>query len=269
LSLERRVSRLEDTVVAIRAAWESAGTPLTHAGRFHTWKEATFALPAVRNSHPPIWIGAQGPRACRIAGSHGDGWIYILGADLETWQLAADQVLLGAREAGRDPNTMTRSIFFAPLLARNAQAAEELAHQPMVHAMMLTQPGTAWSAVGAEHPLGRDFAGFSELDPAVLTVERLADFGRHMPIDLIAQLIPLGRAEDIVDRLSPFVEAGVNHIIIYSAATSMKGSLAAGALYEQRRLIRLLKSLSPGRFEGSESEPPAATQDRVVSTPRR
>jgi phthiodiolone/phenolphthiodiolone dimycocerosates ketoreductase len=248
LSPDPRVARLEETVVAIRAAWASAGDPLTHAGRFHDWNHATFALPTLRGTVPPIWIGAQGPKVCRVAGRHGDGWIFILNAGLEAWRSAADQVIDGARESGRDPDTLKRSIYFAPLLARNPHAAEELARQPMVHAMLLTLPASAWAAVGADHPLGSDYAGFSELDPEMLQADRLTEYGKLIPSEVVRALIPFGTAEQVVEKLRTFVEAGVNHVIIYSAAASMKPSLAAGSVYEQRRLITMLKRLRPGRF---------------------
>jgi phthiodiolone/phenolphthiodiolone dimycocerosates ketoreductase len=44
------------------------------------------------------------------------------------------------------------------------------------------------------------------------------------------------------------VDAGVNHVVIYSAASALKPSLAAGSLIEQRRLMRSLKKLKPGPF---------------------
>ena len=248
LALEPRVGRLEDVLVAIRAAWASSTAPVTHAGTFHQWHDATFALPKRRGTTPPIWVGAQGPRACRLAGRHGDGWIFILNAGYDAWHAAAAQVMEGATKGGRDPDAMTRSVMVAPMLARDTAAADELARQPMVHAMALTLPGSAWSAVGAAHPLGADFAGFSELDPAALESERLAEYGKHITTELLRELIPFGTAHDVLARLQPFISAGVNHVIIYSAANAVKPSLAAGHMGQQRRLTTLLKRLKPGRF---------------------
>src|SRR5581483_1015864 len=66
-STARSVTRLDDTLAAIRAAWESEGKPLTHHGPFHHWEHATFAVPPRRGTFPPIWVAAQGPNACRAA----------------------------------------------------------------------------------------------------------------------------------------------------------------------------------------------------------
>jgi phthiodiolone/phenolphthiodiolone dimycocerosates ketoreductase len=68
-ALQPRVARLEDTLVAIRAAWASGGEPLTHSGRFHGWRDATFALPEWRETTPPIW---SRPKARARVGSLAD-----------------------------------------------------------------------------------------------------------------------------------------------------------------------------------------------------
>jgi len=252
LALEPRVGRLEDVLIAVRAAWAADGEPVNHAGRFHDWQDATFALPKRRGTTPPIWVGAQGPRACRLAGRHGDGWIFILNAGFDAWHTAAAQVVTGATEAGRDPDSMTRSVMVAPMLARSRKSADTLARQPMVHAMALTLPASAWRAAGANHPLGPDFAGFSELDPAALEAEMLAEHGKQITAELLRELIPFGTAAEVFERLRPFVEAGVNHVILYSAANAVKPSLAAGHIAEQRRLTGMLKRTVPGRFPASE-----------------
>jgi phthiodiolone/phenolphthiodiolone dimycocerosates ketoreductase len=249
LTPEPRVSRLTDVVEAIRAAWASGGEPLTHTGRFHEWQDATFALPHLRGTTPPIWIGAQGPKACELAGRLGDGWIFILNAGYDAWHASAARVALGARTAGRDPDALERSMFFAPLLAPKPDALRELSRAPMVRAMALTLPATVWAGAGVTHPLGETFAGFSELDPADLSPERLGDLGSVITPDLIRELMPFGTAQEVYAQVRPFIDAGVSHTIIYSAMTALKPSLAGPGTLEQRKLMRLLKSSTPGRFD--------------------
>ncbi|WP_428338942.1 LLM class flavin-dependent oxidoreductase [Mycobacterium sp.] len=103
LTLEPRVGRLEDTLLAIRAAWAADRAPISHHGRFHDWDDATFALPRLRGSAPPMLVAAQGPRACRLAGRLGDGWIFILSGAFDAWNSAADKVAAAAIDAGGTP----------------------------------------------------------------------------------------------------------------------------------------------------------------------
>jgi 5,10-methylenetetrahydromethanopterin reductase len=51
----------------------------------------------------PIWIAAAGPRALRTAGRVADGVILGCGFDLEVLKWAREQITLGARDVGRDP----------------------------------------------------------------------------------------------------------------------------------------------------------------------
>ena len=248
ITLDAPVSRLEDSIVAIRAAWDSHGEPLTHSGRFHRWTDATFALPKRRGLTPPIWVAAQGPRACRVAGRHGDGWIFMVTAGFDAWRASAEQVVTGAKDAGRNPDSLVRCVMVNPLLARDDRAAEELAHQPMVHVAALMCPGSVWSAAGATHPLGVDFPGVSELDPVELEPQKLAAHGEHITTELVRKLFLFGTADEVLSALLPYVEHGADHFIIYSYAYALKPSVAAGYLLEQRRLMRLLKGLTPGRI---------------------
>ena len=243
LVLDAPVGRLEDVLVAIRAAWASSGEPLTHSGKFHQWNDAIFALPKRRGTTPPIWVAAQGPRACRVAGQHGDGWIFLVTSGFDAWLASAKQVVAGAEAAGRNPYSLVRSVIVNPLLARNQRSAEQMARQPMVQAAAMMYPGKVWAAAGATHPLGADFAGVSELDPVELEAERLAARGKQITPELIRKLFLLGTAEEVLSALRPYVDHGVNHFIIYSYAYALKPSVAVGYLVEQRRLMRLLKKL--------------------------
>ena len=243
LVLDAPVGRLEDVLVAIRAAWASSGEPLTHSGKFHQWNDAIFALPKRRGTTPPIWVAAQGPRACRVAGQHGDGWIFMVTSGFDAWLASAKQVVAGAEAAGRNPYSLVRSVIVNPLLARNQRSAEQMARQPMVQAAAMMYPGKVWAAAGATHPLGADFAGVSELDPVELEAERLAARGKQITPELIRKLFLLGTAEEVLSALRPYVDHGVNHFIIYSYAYALKPSVAVGYLVEQRRLMRLLKKL--------------------------
>jgi phthiodiolone/phenolphthiodiolone dimycocerosates ketoreductase len=243
LTLDAPVRRLEDAIVSIRAAWASSGEPLTRSSKFLQWNNAVFALPKRRGTTPPIWVAAQGPRACRVAGRHGDGWIFMATSGFDAWLASTEQVVAAAEAAGRSPESLVRSVIVNPLLARNQRAAEAMARQPMVQAAAMMYPGKVWAAAGAAHPLGPDFAGVSELDPVELSADRLAAHGRQITPELIRKLFMVGTAEEVLSAVRRYVDHGVNHFIIYSYAYALKPSVAAGYLVEQRRLMTLLKKL--------------------------
>jgi phthiodiolone/phenolphthiodiolone dimycocerosates ketoreductase len=242
LALDRPVSRLEDTLSAIRAAWGTGTQPLDHTGPFHTWHDATFALPAWRDSYPPIWVAGQGPRTSRIAGTHGDGWIHIH-ENFDYWQVGWEQVQAGAGKAGRNPHDMERSLLIATLLVPTEKDLLLACTRPTVRAFALAQRGSAWTAAGGVHPFGRDFGGFSEINPAEITAEVFAEAGKALTPEIYRRLMPCGTAKDIVAYLRRFIDAGVTHFTVLNIAPTCGIGIAAKSLLEQRKLIQQLKSI--------------------------
>jgi phthiodiolone/phenolphthiodiolone dimycocerosates ketoreductase len=243
LSLAKPVTRLEDTLAAIRAAWATGDTPLNHDGPFHDWQHATFSLPGWRGSYPPIWVAAQGPRASRAAGAYGDGWIHIH-ESFAAWQTAWSHVQAGAADTGRNPLALQRSLLIATLLVPSEKDFLTACRQPTVKAFALAQRGSAWTAAGAEHPFGRDFGGFSEIDPDAITAATFDTVGQALTPDIYRRLMPCGTAEDVLSYLAQFIEAGVTHLTILNIAPTCGLAIAAKSLFEQRRLIARLKQLS-------------------------
>jgi phthiodiolone/phenolphthiodiolone dimycocerosates ketoreductase len=243
LPLDKPVSRLEDVLSAVRAAWAAGSAPLTHHGPYHAWEDATFALPGWRNTYPPVWVAAQGPRGAGIAGRYGDGWIHIH-ESFERWEAGWSAVQNGATAAGRDPHQMERSLLIATLLVPSEEDLRIACTRPTVQAFALAMRGSAWTAAGAQHPFGRDFGGFSEINPDEITAEAFAEVRRVLTPEIFRGLMPCGRAEDVATHLRRFVDAGLTHVTILNLAPTCGLALAAKSIVEQRRLIRRLKRVS-------------------------
>lgn len=246
LSLAKPVTRLEDTLAAIRAAWAAGPKPLDHTGAFHDWKDATFALPGWRNSYPPIWVAGQGPRASRAAGTYGDGWIHIH-ESFDRWHTGLEQVKLAAHKAGRDPSTLHRTLLIATLLVPSEEDFQTACTRPTVQAFALAQRGSAWTAAGGQHPFGNDFGGFSEINPAEITASRFEDARRALTPDIYRRLMPCGTAEHVASYLQRFAEAGLTHVTVLNLGPTCGIGLAAKSLIEQRRLFAKLKTVRPNK----------------------
>ena len=59
----------------------------------------------------PVYIAATGRRMLRIAGSVGDGVIISVGSDPRSIRSAIEEVRAGAKETGRDPNSVRLLVF--------------------------------------------------------------------------------------------------------------------------------------------------------------
>lgn len=247
---ERPVARLEDTLAALRAAWATPGEQIDHEGPFHRWRRATFALPRLRGTAPPIWVAAQGPRACRAAGRYGDGWINTH-YGLERWQTGARSVIDGAVDAGRDPQELVRSLLVAAVIAPDRDVLAKAVQLPIFVAAAIALPAEGWSRAGAEHPLGDGYRGPQDYEPELVTDEVMALATKQMTPELFSGLMPCGSAEEIAAYLEAFTRRGVDHVVIINLAPIAGLKVGAASVREQRRLVHLLKELRPGRFDPS------------------
>ncbi|HTV79594.1 MAG TPA: TIGR03557 family F420-dependent LLM class oxidoreductase [Steroidobacteraceae bacterium] len=94
---QERWDRLIEAVTIIRQLW--TGQPLRHRGRHYTVDGRLYDPPA---QPIPLLLAANGPKAMKLAGQHGDGLV----TDPQTWKQHKGEWEQGARAAGKDPGAM-------------------------------------------------------------------------------------------------------------------------------------------------------------------
>src|SRR5690606_22201218 len=102
-----RFQRMKEAILMIRELWR--GERVTYDGTYYSVSNATiYDRP---DEEVPIYIGASGPAATRLAGRIGDGWITTSGKDPG---LYADKLLPaldeGVQKAGRDRADVDRML---------------------------------------------------------------------------------------------------------------------------------------------------------------
>src|ERR687887_2505762 len=98
---ERVMQRVSEYIEALREIL--AGKKVSFQGE--TVRLAGFRLQIDPGAPVPIYLGALGPRMCRLAGRIADGVLFFLMTP-EGVRTALEAVHAGAREAGRDPETV-------------------------------------------------------------------------------------------------------------------------------------------------------------------
>ncbi len=94
---QARSERFIESADIIRKLW--TGQPVNHKGQFYTVNAKLYDPPVQRI---PLLMAANGPKAMRRAGQHGDGLI----TDGKTWKQHKSEFEAGARDAGKDLNHM-------------------------------------------------------------------------------------------------------------------------------------------------------------------
>ena len=92
-----RWDRLAEAVTIIRQLW--TGNELHHKGTHYTVDAKLYDPPA---QPIPLLLAANGKKAMKLSGQHGDGLI----TDPETWKKHKSEWESGARAAGKDPSAM-------------------------------------------------------------------------------------------------------------------------------------------------------------------
>ena len=100
------VARFTEGLDLMKAAWSDAPR-IRFEGRFRQVEDLPLAPKPVQRPHPPLWFGANAPRALARAVRHGDAF---LGAGSSTTAAFAEQVVTLRRELDRqdrDPAAFT------------------------------------------------------------------------------------------------------------------------------------------------------------------
>ncbi|WP_372782036.1 LLM class flavin-dependent oxidoreductase [Litorivivens sp.] len=227
------VGRFEESLQVIRKLWESEG-PVDFDGKFFKLQHARLDTEPYQGNYPKIWIGASGPRMLKITGRYADGW-WPAGA----WepQEYADKLAVirqSAEEAGRDPMAITPAFIMTCLIGDDDELAEIL-KAPLVKAWILQISAPALKKFGYDHPMGENWGGYQDIDPGILTRERILDMLDKVDPEAILAVIPHGSPKQVAKQIKGFVEAGlrVPKVLDYGGMAGLKyGAISAQKVRE-------------------------------------
>lgn len=104
-----RQAQMIEAIDLIRKLW--SGEPVTHRGEYYEMRQAKLYT---RSDDPiPLYISAMVPNSACIAGKYGDGLITVGGETPEHYHALLENFAAGAKEAGKNPDTMPRMIELA------------------------------------------------------------------------------------------------------------------------------------------------------------
>jgi phthiodiolone/phenolphthiodiolone dimycocerosates ketoreductase len=222
------VSRFEEALKVIRLLWDSDG-PVDFDGQFYHLHHARLDSEPYGGRHPRIWIGASGPRTLEIVGRYADGW-WPTGAwspDDYAQKLAA--VRASAERAGRDPMAITPCYIQVCLIGRDEAALADILDAPLVKAFLLQVSAELLQSLGYEHPMGENWRGYQDIDPATLTRDRIVEFLARVDPESILAVVPHGTPKQVAQAIKEYVDAGlrVPKILDYGGMAGLSYSAAS------------------------------------------
>jgi phthiodiolone/phenolphthiodiolone dimycocerosates ketoreductase len=226
----RPVSRFEEALKVIRLLWDGDG-PVDFDGRFYTLHHARLDTEPYDGQPPPIWIGASGPRMLDIAGRYADGWWPAGAWTPQQYAEMLSMVRASADRAGRDPTAITPCFIQVCFIGKDEAALADILRAPLVKAFLLQVSAETLRTFGFQHPMGRHWRGFQDIDPTVLTRERIVDFLAQVQPEMLLAVVPHGTPKEVAKIIETFVDAGlrVPKILDYGAMAGLDYAEASAA----------------------------------------
>lgn len=240
------VARFAEALEIIRLLWDSDG-PVDFEGRFYRLHHARLDTEAYDGTPPRIWIGASGPRTLELAGRYADGWWPTGAWSPEDYADKLGVVRASAERAGRDPMAITPCFIQVCLIGRDDDALAEILQAPLVKAFLLQVSAEMLRAFGFRHPMGEDWSGYQDIDPATLTRDRIVDFLDRVDPESILAVVPHGTPKQVARVIADYVDAGlrVPKVLDYGgmAGLSYAAASAQGVREVEDELMRLCEGV--------------------------
>ena len=203
----RAVSRFEESLQVIRLLWETEGG-VDFSGRFYQLQHARLDTEPFEGRFPKIWIGSDGPRMLDITGRHADGWWPADVWEPEDYAAKLQTIRTSAERAGRDPQAITPAFIILCLIGDEAELAKILS-APLVKAIVMQIPAAVLRQRGFAHPLGESWRGYQDIDPGVMTRDKILAMLSKVDVEAILSAIPHGTPEEIARTVKGYVDAGL------------------------------------------------------------
>jgi F420-dependent hydroxymycolic acid dehydrogenase len=185
-----RWDRLIEGVTIIRQLW--SGQSVQHRGAHYTVNGRLYDPPP---QPIPLLLAANGPKAMKLAGAHGDGLV----TDPKTWKQHKSEWQSGARSAGKDPATMPVLVEAFVVVGGEDEAR---------------RPAQLWNF------LPKAFKGYQNIpDPA--QIERRA--AAELPVQKVYGDWPISTDPAVhVKAVTELFESGVTIVNVHSGQTDQQ-----------------------------------------------
>ena len=222
------VSRFEEALKVIRLLWDSDG-PVDFDGRFYQLHHARLDTEPYEGRRPRIWIGGSGPRTLELVGRYADGWWPTGAWTPEQYAEKLAAVRTSAERSGRDPMAITPCFIQVCLIGRDDAALADILEAPLVKAFLLQVSADMLRTFGFEHPMGENWRGYQDIDPATLTRERIVDFLDRVDPESILAVVPHGTPKQVAAIIAEYVDAGlrVPKVLDYSGMAGLSYAAAS------------------------------------------
>ncbi|MGA2665328.1 MAG: LLM class flavin-dependent oxidoreductase [Nitrososphaerales archaeon] len=225
MPMDHPFGRMEEVVRVMKLLFGATHeNPVSFSGRFYSLKDAYLKIRPVQKGGPPMIVSAFGPRALRLAGEIGDGWLSFAHTPESYRRTLRGPVADAARGAGRSLRGFRTALVVPICMSDDRRKAERIATG-------IAKDWLAWSpdnmeliAPGVEAPKARQ-PYVKRNDPAA--IRAVAEIAKGIPDSAAREIAITGSPDECVEQLARFGRSGVNHVILYIVAIDRPWTEAA------------------------------------------
>jgi alkanesulfonate monooxygenase SsuD/methylene tetrahydromethanopterin reductase-like flavin-dependent oxidoreductase (luciferase family) len=219
---DKPLKRVVESVKIMRALWK--GEAVEFDGEFYRLSGAELRITPSGEKGIPIYIAATAPRALRIAGEYGDGWV-TNAMPAKLFSEKSKVVEEGVKARQQSPDQLEKCIYIFVSLARNEDEAYK-SLEPIKHALiwpeLLNEAG--YNVEIADEYRGLQYTKIMPNDPDMLG--KFREMGaKYYTREIVLDFVIAGSKKDVIKRLEEYVEAGVDHFILRDFSPDRKKSL--------------------------------------------
>jgi len=212
--LNRPVARMLETIKVLKETWKHP--KVTYHGDFWKIKDYSLELKPLQKPHPPIWIGASGPRMLRIAAKYGDGCFgpQLIPKRYEEW---LSKLRDNAENVGRNPDEIIPAHLPFTSISQDHDTA-----------LGWLEPHVKWFLLWASQP--------PSLLSQTLGYKEKWEKEEDVPREAVEKCFIVGTPEECVENMKKFVYSGVRYFVLAIRAPDEKSYFKSLKLYAREVL---------------------------------
>ncbi|QMU56151.1 MAG: LLM class flavin-dependent oxidoreductase [Candidatus Mycalebacterium zealandia] len=203
---DKPLGRLKESVEVMRKLW--TGKRTNFKGKFFRLEKAKLTItPSGKNQKIPLYIAATGPKALKIAGKTGDGWV--------TNAMPSRVFSKKLKEVGgksKNPD-FEKCLFMFVSVAKNTDDTYATI-EPVKHALVWPEllKDAGYNIKIADRYKGLSYTKVLPTDTAM--IKKFREMGeKYYTREMLADFVIFGTPDEVAARIKEYEKAGVNHFI--------------------------------------------------------
>lgn len=216
-------SKLREAVQVIKCLWlADFNHPANFEGRFYSLSQAFLQVKPVMRPHPPIYLGAFGPKMLELTGEFADGWMPFSHTPETYKKCLFGPIKTAAEKAGRSISEIEPTLLPATSISKDYDKAKKDIERAAKRFLVLLPSILREIAPKVKHPGPYYTLAYWKGRTDRKSFEIISQTAEAIPSEVALKTVIWGTPDDCIGQVEKFVEAGCRHIIFGTRGSNFK-----------------------------------------------